>query len=60
MIVFGSGGHTGEMLILMRGTDWTAYKNIIFVKASSDTLSYPKFLNEFEKNVRIEWIDYYC
>ncbi|KAK8816165.1 hypothetical protein WA556_001110 [Blastocystis sp. ATCC 50177/Nand II] len=39
MIVLGSGGHTSEMIKLIRGLDPNLYNPIVFVHADTDTKS---------------------
>jgi beta-1,4-N-acetylglucosaminyltransferase len=53
MIVFGSGGHTSEMLMMLCGKDnqfdFTKYKEVQFVIGKSDTWSYTKIKDFFSK-----------
>lgn len=53
MVVLGSGGHTTEMIRLLRELDVNRYAPVIYVVANSDTTSIPrlqKFIREEEKN----------
>lgn len=63
MIIFGSGGHTSEMLMIIKDFDFRQYKKIYFFKASSDITTRPKFDAYYkEHNLQIDlknvsWID---
>jgi hypothetical protein len=57
MIVFGSGGHTTEMLLMLtkKGThefDFTKYKEVHFVIGHSDTWSITKIKDYFAQGKR--------
>lgn len=63
MIIFGSGGHTSEMMMILKDFDFNEYKTIYFLKASSDITTKPKFdLYIQEKKFKIDenkffWFD---
>lgn len=40
MIVFGSGGHTTEMLLMIKDINFSLYKKVTFVIGHSDTWSF--------------------
>ncbi|XP_044762983.1 UDP-N-acetylglucosamine transferase subunit ALG14 homolog [Coccinella septempunctata] len=48
MIFIGSGGHTTEMLKLLKGVDFSKFKPRFYVMANTDQRSYDKVVN-FEK-----------
>lgn len=50
MIVFGSGGHTGEMLCLIKKVNFKQFKKVYFVKAFSDNVSKGKTEDFLKKN----------
>lgn len=50
MIVFGSGGHTSEILMIFKDFDFTKYANIYFVRASTDNSSEIKALTFIKTN----------
>lgn len=50
MIVFGSGGHTTEMLLMLKKFDFTSYKHVYFVLGHSDTWSATKIHDYFLKS----------
>jgi len=52
MIIFGSGGHTTEMLMLFKDYDFSRYAKgkIHFVLAKTDTTSKAKILDYFKNN----------
>ena len=58
MVVFGSGGHTTEMLHMLKSLDPAKYGQVCFIVAQTDTWSLTKlnsFLSESQlKHVRIE------
>ncbi|EGR30618.1 udp-n-acetylglucosamine transferase subunit alg14, putative [Ichthyophthirius multifiliis] len=63
MVVFGSGGHTTEMLFLLKNFNFKLFKNIYFVKAKSDIdskIRVEQFCNEQNNQLKIKniiWID---
>ncbi|KAL4438809.1 hypothetical protein ABPG74_013482 [Tetrahymena malaccensis] len=63
MVVFGSGGHTGEMLSLIKKINFKEFNRVYFVKAFSDNVSQGKVEDFLKKNKveinneKIEWID---
>lgn len=62
MVVFGSGGHTCEMLFLLEKFDFTKLDKVVFVRAVTDKGTLPKVTHFFKLyNVKIdekkvEWI----
>ena len=56
MIVFGSGGHTTEMLLMIQNLDFNKYGSITFVIGHSDTWSLTKVKDFFlkKRNINIE------
>jgi beta-1,4-N-acetylglucosaminyltransferase len=46
MITFGSGGHTSEMLMLIKGINFSQYSHTYFVVAHTDKLSQSKIIAE--------------
>lgn len=50
MVVFGSGGHTTEMLLMIKNIDFNKYGRITFVIGHSDTWSLTKMKDFFTKN----------
>ncbi|CDW80772.1 UNKNOWN [Stylonychia lemnae] len=56
MIVFGSGGHTTEMLLMLKGLNFNKYDQITFIIGHSDTWSMNKIRDFYQKyrNVNIE------
>ncbi len=44
MIVFGSGGHTTEMLLMIKDLNFINFSKIIFVRSKSDTFSEKKVM----------------
>ena len=50
MIVFGSGGHTTEMLLMLKKFDFQSYKHVYFVLGHSDTWSATKIHDYFLKS----------
>ena len=53
LIVFGSGGHTTEMLLMLRSIDFKSYGRVHFVIGHSDTWSLTKIKDYFQKNRNI-------
>ena len=53
MVVFGSGGHTTEMLLLLKNLNFTKYGAITFVVGHSDTFSEEKIKDFYKKNRNI-------
>lgn len=53
MIVFGSGGHTTEMLLMIKELDFNLYEKLYFVMGHSDTWSQTKIQDFFLKNRKI-------
>ena len=49
MVVFGSGGHTTEMLLMLNEIDFKAYRQVYFVIGHSDTWSLTKIKDFFLK-----------
>lgn len=47
MVVFGSGGHTTEMLLMLNTIDFKAYRQVYFVIGHSDTWSLTKIKDFF-------------
>lgn len=47
MIVFGSGGHTTEMLLMLKTLEFKIYREVIFVIGHSDTWSETKIKDFF-------------
>lgn len=50
MVVFGSGGHTTEMLLMLKSLDFKMYRDVFFVIGHSDTWSDTKIKDFFKKN----------
>lgn len=50
MIVFGSGGHTTEMLMMIKSMEFKTYVEVFFVIGHSDTWSLTKIQDFFLKN----------
>jgi beta-1,4-N-acetylglucosaminyltransferase len=50
MIVFGSGGHTTEMLLMLKTLNFEKYREVVFVIGHSDTWSKNKIYDYFSKN----------
>ena len=48
MVVFGSGGHTTEMLLMLQNLDIKLYQKVFFVVGHSDTWSITK-INDYIK-----------
>ena len=49
MIVFGSGGHTTEMLLMLKRIKFDSYQSVIFIIGHSDTWSLQKVKDFFTK-----------
>jgi hypothetical protein len=49
MIIFGSGGHTSEILMLFKDYDFKQHKKLYFLYASTDTSSMTKALTYFKQ-----------
>ena len=54
MIVFGSGGHTTEMLFLIKDFNFEVFKHIYFVVAQTDKNSKSRIL-EFIANNQVKF-----
>lgn len=54
MVVFGSGGHTTEMLLMLNKLDFNNYKHLYFVLGHSDTWSLTKIKDFFLKHRKID------
>ena len=52
MIVFGSGGHTSEMLMMLEQLKTEKYGRVYFVIAMSDTWSIRKITDYFKNHVK--------
>ncbi len=50
MLIFGSGGHTTELLMTFKNFDFQAWKNVYFVKAESDITSQNKVVDYIKTN----------
>ena len=50
LLIFGSGGHTTELLMMFKDYDFSAMKKIYFLRASSDKTSEKRILLFVEKN----------
>ena len=48
--MLGSGGHTAEMLALIKELDFEKYNTLYFVAADTDTTSIPRVVSYLEKN----------
>lgn len=60
MIVFGSGGHTSEILMILKKYDLSSLNHLYFVKAETDTTSEKKARTFFtENNVKIDYSKVY-
>lgn len=58
LVVLGSGGHTGEMMKLLSGTDLNKYRPIEFIVADSDSMSVQK-VKQFEEQLKaVKEFDY--
>jgi beta-1,4-N-acetylglucosaminyltransferase len=49
MIVFGSGGHTTEMLLMLKRIKFDSYQSVTFIIGHSDTWSLQKVKDFFTK-----------
>ncbi len=49
MIVFGSGGHTTEMLLMLKTIKFESYRSVTFIIGHSDTWSLQKVTDFFTK-----------
>jgi len=63
MIIFGSGGHTTEMLMLFKNFDFSQYgnKKIHFIIANTDTTSRAKILDYIQNNqvnINVDYINW--
>ena len=54
MIVFGSGGHTTEMLLMLGDIDFSKYQRVTFVIGHSDTWSETKIKDYFKTQRKID------
>lgn len=54
MIVFGSGGHTTEMLLMVGNLDFSKYRRVTFVIGHSDTWSETKIKDYFSNERRLD------
>lgn len=50
MIIFGSGGHTGELILMLKKLDFSKFSDCYFVSAQSDKNSESKVKENFELN----------
>lgn len=50
MLIFGSGGHTTELLMTFKNFDFQKWKNIYFVKAETDVTSENKIKDYIKTN----------
>lgn len=57
MLIFGSGGHTTELLMTFKNFDFNQWKNIYFVKAETDTTSENK-IRDYVKTNRVYTYQY--
>lgn len=48
MIIFGSGGHTTEMLLMLESLNLSAYKHVHLIIARTDTWSLTKITEHFK------------
>ena len=53
MIVFGSGGHTTEMLLMLETIKLQEYRHVHFVVAETDTWSMTKIQNHFQTQMKL-------
>ena len=57
IIIFGSGGHTGEMIKLIKNLDKDKYSPLYFLLAHSDVTSKPKIIHSDNSIAeRVEWL----
>lgn len=54
MIVFGSGGHTTEMLLMLKKFEFDKYQHVYFVIGHTDTWSLTKIQDFFRKSKGID------
>ena len=54
MIVFGSGGHTTEMILMLEKLNFQSYKEYVFVIGHSDTWSLTKITDFYKKQRNID------
>ncbi len=54
MIVFGSGGHTTEMLLMLGDIDFRKYQRVTFVIGHSDTWSETKIKDYFKTTLNLD------
>lgn len=54
MVVFGSGGHTTEMLLMIKNLNFFKFGAVTFVIGHSDTFSEEKIKDFFKKNRNLE------
>ena len=58
MVLFGSGGHTTEMLMMLKTLNVSKYDQVVFVVASSDSWSITKasdfMLNQFKHKIDLK------
>jgi beta-1,4-N-acetylglucosaminyltransferase len=52
MIIFGSGGHTTEMLLMLESLNLSAYRHVHLIIARSDTWSLTKITEHFKKSMK--------
>lgn len=48
MVIFGSGGHTTEMLLMLESLNLSAYRHVHLIIARSDTWSLTKITSHFK------------
>lgn len=58
MLIFGSGGHTTELLMTFKNFDFQKWKRIYFVKAESDVTSENK-IKDYLKTNKVITLDLY-
>jgi beta-1,4-N-acetylglucosaminyltransferase len=54
MIVFGSGGHTTEMLLMLKSINFNLYNRVFFVLGHSDTWSLTKIKDFYQKERQLD------
>ena len=54
MVVFGSGGHTTEMLLLLKNFNFMKYGAVTFVIGHSDSFSEDKIKDFYRKNRNLD------
>ncbi len=54
MVVFGSGGHTTEMLLMLKNLNFLKYGSVTFVIGHSDTFSEGKIRDFYQKNRNLD------